>query len=104
MKMAGVGAPVIFVFQGSHSSQVLYFLCESCRKRVIHTDTGWRCWRTAEPSVRMNMLADMIRNQRVYPPLLPLRIERIAHLVLVDDPAPIPHAEAMLRSACEIIV
>ena len=48
----------------------------------------------------MFMQADMIRNQRVYPPLL-LSIESV---VLVDDPAPFAHPEGMLLSELANIV
>ena len=48
----------------------------------------------------MDMQADLIRNQRVYPPL---RINNESAM-LVDDPAPFAHSEGMLLSGCENIV
>ena len=48
----------------------------------------------------MFMQADMIRNQRVYPPQL-LPNESVAQ---VDDPAPFAHPEGMLLSELANIV
>lgn len=48
----------------------------------------------------MNMQADTLRNQRVYPPLL-LPNE---FAVQVDDPAPFPHSDRMVLSEVGNIV
>ena len=97
--MAGVGAPVIFIFQGSRSSLVLS-IREMCCAHGIHTDVCWQCWRTTEISDWMIMQADTIRNQRVYPP----QRHYSESVVLVDDPAPFSHAEGMVLSERENIV
>ena len=48
----------------------------------------------------MHMQADLIRNQRVYPPCILI----IEFLVLVDDPAPFAHSEGVLHSELTNIV
>lgn len=98
--MAGVGAPVIFVFQGSRSSQVLVNIRESINTHVIHAGLCRQCWRTAACSAGIHMQADSIRNQRVYPPLRVI----IELVVLVDDPAPFAHAEGLMHSDSANIV